>query len=156
MGQTIILDNDPLIPYKVTGVMANVPKNSHLDVNFLLPIEDSNMSWTNQNYFTYVLVDPNTPVTVNNLTNRDLVRTFSVKTNSTVDVDSYGLGLGLNTKIFNGFDVGLNYEVGKKWPLKAMPIKKWKKLSHKLENKNIKVSWQEGLNSIYDYIEWIN
>lgn len=56
-----------------------------------------------------VLVDPNTPATVNNLTNRDLVRTFSVKTNSTVDVDSYGLGLGLNTKIFNGFDVGLNY-----------------------------------------------
>ncbi|CAM1352050.1 TonB-dependent receptor [Tenacibaculum crassostreae] len=56
-----------------------------------------------------VLVDPNTPVTVGNLTNRDLVRTFSVKTNSTVDVDSYGVGLGLNTKIFNGFDVGLNY-----------------------------------------------
>lgn len=56
-----------------------------------------------------VLVDPNTPVTVGNLTNRDLVRTFSVKTNSTVDVDSYGVGLGLNTKVFNGFDVGLNY-----------------------------------------------
>lgn len=56
-----------------------------------------------------VLVDPNTPVTVGNLTDRDLVRTFSVKTNSTVDVDSYGVGLGLNTKVFNGFDVGLNY-----------------------------------------------
>ena len=56
-----------------------------------------------------VLVDPTTPVTVSNLTNRDLVRTFSVKTNSTVDVDSYGLGLGLNTKIFNGYNVGLNY-----------------------------------------------
>ncbi|WP_299156572.1 TonB-dependent receptor [uncultured Tenacibaculum sp.] len=56
-----------------------------------------------------VLVDPNTPVTVGNLTNRDLVRTFSVKTNSTVDVDSYGLGLGLNTKVFNGYNVGLNY-----------------------------------------------
>jgi len=63
LGQTIILDNDPLTPYTVTGVMANVPKNSHLDVNFLLPIEDTNMSWTNQNYFTYVLVDPNTNIT---------------------------------------------------------------------------------------------
>ncbi|WP_272150844.1 TonB-dependent receptor [Tenacibaculum aiptasiae] len=56
-----------------------------------------------------VLVDPTTPVTVGNLTNRDLVRTFSVKTNSTVDVDSYGLGIGLSTKVFNGYNVGLNY-----------------------------------------------
>lgn len=56
-----------------------------------------------------VLVDPNTPVTVGNLTNRDLVRTFSVKTNSSVDVDSYGVGLGLSTKIFKGYSLGLNY-----------------------------------------------
>ena len=56
-----------------------------------------------------VLVDPNTPVSVGNLTNRDLVRTFSVKTNSSVDVDSYGVGLGLSTKIFKGYNLGLNY-----------------------------------------------
>lgn len=56
-----------------------------------------------------VLVDPTTAPSVANLTNRDLVKTFSVKTNSSADVDSYGLGLGLNTKIFNGYNVGLNY-----------------------------------------------
>lgn len=56
-----------------------------------------------------VLVDPNTPVAIANFTNRDLVRTFSVKTNSSVDVNSYGLGLGLSTKIFKGYNVGLNY-----------------------------------------------
>ena len=34
---------------------------------------------------------------------------FSIKTNSTADVKSYGVGLGLGTKIFNGYNVGLNY-----------------------------------------------
>ena len=62
LGETIILDNDSSTPYTVTGVMEDVPKNSHLNFNFLLPIEDTRMSWTNQNYFTYVLVDPNTNV----------------------------------------------------------------------------------------------
>lgn len=60
LGETIILDNDDSTPYTVTGVMEDIPKNSHLNFDFLLPIEDLNMSWTNQNYFTYVLVDPNT------------------------------------------------------------------------------------------------
>lgn len=60
LGERIILDNDPSKPYTVTGVMKDVPKKSHLDFDFLLPITDTNRSWTNQNYFTYVLVDPNT------------------------------------------------------------------------------------------------
>lgn len=62
LGETIVLDNDPSKPYTVTGVMKDVSKNSHLDFDFLLPIEDTNNGWTNQNYFTYLLVDPNTNV----------------------------------------------------------------------------------------------
>ncbi len=62
VGQTIILDNDSSKPYTVTGVMKDFPKNSHLQFDFLLPIEDTNMSWTSQNYFTYVLLDKNTNV----------------------------------------------------------------------------------------------
>ncbi|TLP82664.1 ABC transporter permease [Maribacter sp. ACAM166] len=62
LGETIILDNDSSTPYTVTGVMKDIPKNSHLNFDFLLPIEDTRMSWTNQNYFTYVLVDPNTNI----------------------------------------------------------------------------------------------
>lgn len=62
LGQTIILDDDASKPYKVTGVMKDVPKNSHLDFDFMLPIEDPNGSWTSQNYFTYVMVDPNANV----------------------------------------------------------------------------------------------
>ncbi|MDF4203644.1 ABC transporter permease [Maribacter sp. SA7] len=62
LGETIILDNDASALYTVTGVMKDSPKNSHLSYDFLLPIEDTNASWTNQNYFTYVLVDPNTDI----------------------------------------------------------------------------------------------
>lgn len=62
LGQTIILDNDASNPYTVTGVMEDIPENSHLDFDFLLPIEDPYGSWTNQNYFTYVLVNPNTNI----------------------------------------------------------------------------------------------
>lgn len=57
LGQTVILDNDDAKPYRITGVMKEVPKNSHLNFDFVLPIVDTNGSWTNQNYFTYVLVD---------------------------------------------------------------------------------------------------
>ncbi|CAN0599969.1 unnamed protein product, partial [Ectocarpus sp. 12 AP-2014] len=42
--------------------MEDAPKNSHLAYDFLLPIEDTNANWTNQNYFTYVLVDDHTNV----------------------------------------------------------------------------------------------
>ncbi len=57
LGQTVILDNDDAKPYRITGVMKEVPKNSHLNFDFVLPIVDTNGGWTNQNYFTYVLVD---------------------------------------------------------------------------------------------------
>ncbi|OSY88901.1 membrane protein [Tenacibaculum holothuriorum] len=40
--------------------------------------------------------------------NRDLTR-FSIKTNSTAEVSSYGAGLGLKTKFFKKFDFGLAY-----------------------------------------------
>lgn len=60
LGQTVFLDNDTSRPYTVTGVMEDLPGNTHLDFDFLLPIEDGSRNWTNQNYFTYVLVNPNT------------------------------------------------------------------------------------------------
>ena len=62
VGKTIILDNNTNRPYTVTGVMPDFPKNSHLQFEFLLPIEDTNMSWTTTNYFTYVLLDKNADV----------------------------------------------------------------------------------------------
>src|SRR5680860_608338 len=57
LGKTLLLDDNPSKPYTVTGVMRDFPSNAHLNFDFLLPIEDTNMSWTSQNYFTYVLLD---------------------------------------------------------------------------------------------------
>ena len=57
LGQALILDDNSSNPYTITGVMPDFPSNSHLDFDFLLPINDSNLSWTSQNYFTYVLLD---------------------------------------------------------------------------------------------------
>lgn len=57
LGKVFVLDNEPTKPYTITGVMTDIPKNSHLHFDFLLPIEDPNASWTSQNYFTYILVD---------------------------------------------------------------------------------------------------
>lgn len=57
VGKTLILDNDPSNPYKITGVMQSTSKKSHFDYDFLIEIEDENKSWTSHNYFTYVLID---------------------------------------------------------------------------------------------------
>lgn len=54
------------------------------------------------------------------------------------------------------YDIGLNYKVGAKWPYKAMPHEKWTKLEEALKDKGYSVSWQQGTNDLYDYIDWIN
>jgi heptosyltransferase-2 len=64
--------------------------------------------------------------------------------------------LGYKPKSKEIYDIGLNFEVGKKWPQKAMSIEKWKLLAKGLETQNFKISWQEGLNSLYEYMDWIN
>jgi putative ABC transport system permease protein len=56
LGKTIFLDNNTSNPYTITGVMKNIPKHSHIHFDFILPIEDTYGSWTNQNYFVYILV----------------------------------------------------------------------------------------------------
>lgn len=53
------------------------------------------------------------------------------------------------------YDIGFNYNVGEKWPIKAWPLEYWKELEGLIGNKYT-VSWQQGLKSIEEYIEWIN
>ncbi|SFB69099.1 putative ABC transport system permease protein [Flagellimonas taeanensis] len=58
VGKTVYLDDNSNRPYTVTGVIQeDLSKKSHLDFDFLLAIEDTNMSWSNSNYFTYLLLD---------------------------------------------------------------------------------------------------
>lgn len=67
--------------------------------------------------------------------------------------EEYILGYKPKTKL--KYDVGLNWAVGAKWPNKAWPKEYWDKLAKLIEG-HYRYSYQEGLNSIYDYIEWIN
>ncbi len=53
------------------------------------------------------------------------------------------------------FDIGFNHNVGEKWPIKAWPPEYWKDLE-KLVGDKYTISWQQGLKSIEEYIEWIN
>ena len=66
----------------------------------------------------------------------------------------YSLGYKPTSK--EKFDIGLNYMVGSKWPTKAMSKKKWEELYDKLTSLGFKVSWQQGLNNLYEYIDWIH
>lgn len=73
-----------------------------------------------------------------------------------IEWKSQKYSLGYKPKTAEIFDIGLNYQVGTKWPTKAMSKNTWEKLFHFLENQGYKVSWQEGLNSLQEYIDWIN
>ncbi|MBF0384759.1 MAG: glycosyltransferase family 9 protein [Candidatus Omnitrophica bacterium] len=63
--------------------------------------------------------------------------------------------LGYKPKSKQRYDIGFNYQVGNKWPLKAWPDKSWKELE-KLVKGKYSVSWQEGTNNIEEYFDWIN
>ncbi|MFP2995205.1 ABC transporter permease [Spongiivirga sp. MCCC 1A20706] len=62
VGKTVVLDDNPDETYTVTGVINPSLHKSHLNFDFLLRIEDQNMNWTHQNYYTYIQVAPNTNV----------------------------------------------------------------------------------------------
>jgi heptosyltransferase-2 len=64
--------------------------------------------------------------------------------------------LGYKPKSQEFFDVGFNYKVGPKFPEKAWSDENWKKLETLLVANGFSVDWQQGLNNLYDYIDWIN
>lgn len=53
------------------------------------------------------------------------------------------------------FDIGLNHAVGSKWPTKAWPESHWKRLAELLEP-DLSLTWQEGFDDLYRYIDWIH
>lgn len=67
--------------------------------------------------------------------------------------ESYILGYKPKTK--ETYDVGFNIHVKKRWPGKAWAISNWRKLE-KLIDGNYTVSYQQSLNDIRKYIDWIN
>ncbi len=63
--------------------------------------------------------------------------------------------IGYKPKSKVRFDVGFNHQVGDKWPIKARPHNYWVRLKDQIGD-DYTISWQEGLGSIEEYIEWIN
>lgn len=67
--------------------------------------------------------------------------------------EEYVLGYKPKTKV--KYDIGFNWAVGNKWPNKGWPEKHWHKLEKILKTKYT-ISWQKGLDNLYQYMDWIN
>ncbi len=55
----------------------------------------------------------------------------------------------------NTFDIGLNWQVGIKWPTKIWPKERWSGLEVNFSS-DYKISWQEGFYDLGLYMNWIN
>jgi len=64
--------------------------------------------------------------------------------------------LGYQPKTAVQYDIGFNYEVGAKWPIKGMSLELWKVLEKRFLELGYTVSWQEGKANLYEYMDWIN
>jgi len=63
--------------------------------------------------------------------------------------------LGYKPKSAVKYDVGFNWVTGKKWKNKSWPKEYWQELEAKIKSK-YSISWQKGLDDLYQYMEWIN
>jgi heptosyltransferase-2 len=55
----------------------------------------------------------------------------------------------------NKYDIGLNWQVGPKWPEKAVEKKYWDELEKRLAP-HFNVSWQQGFDDLAEYMNWID
>ncbi len=55
----------------------------------------------------------------------------------------------------NSADIGLNWQVGIKWPTKMWAKENWSLLENQFSTQ-YKVSWQEGFDDLIQYMNWIN
>lgn len=62
--------------------------------------------------------------------------------------------LGYTPKVDISADVGFNFRVGPKWPVKAWPELRWQELESLLCGKFL-VDWQKGEGNLYQYMDWL-
>lgn len=65
--------------------------------------------------------------------------------------------LGHRPSVGRAADIGLNYRVGQKFPLKGWPMERWKQVERLLAPA-FRISWQpqqDNVEQIEDYIDWI-
>lgn len=62
VGKLLILNNNTTQPFKITGVMEDLPTHTHFQFNFILSLEglpsSKILNWGHTNYITYVLLSP--------------------------------------------------------------------------------------------------
>ena len=63
--------------------------------------------------------------------------------------------LGYQPRSKEVYDIGFNPNVGSKLPSKAWSMENWQKLEQ-LTEKDCSISWQKGLDNLYEYMDWIN
>jgi heptosyltransferase-2 len=61
----------------------------------------------------------------------------------------------LNHSLKNRYDIGLNWQVGRKWPTKSWPSENWEMLDSRFSALH-SVTWQEGFDDLTQYMNWIN
>jgi heptosyltransferase-2 len=64
--------------------------------------------------------------------------------------------IGYQSKKTQHYNIGFNYEVGTKWPVKGMPAELWQELESRFIKRGYTVSWQEGKANLHEYMDWIN
>lgn len=63
--------------------------------------------------------------------------------------------LGYQPQSKEVYDIGFNYQVGNKWPLKGWPKAYWKELERLLQE-DYSICWQQGLADMEEYFDWIH
>lgn len=130
VGMNLVLFDT--IPYKITGVIRDIPRQSHFDADFLLPLtewEDSrNNSWFSENYNTYVLLRPG----VN-------LKQITALFNKTMDIDAAPQLKNMINMSMDDWRKGGGYLVSSLMPLKQI---------HLYSNK----IGEDGNNSSIEYI----
>ncbi|MBU4334058.1 MAG: hypothetical protein KKD07_06420, partial [Candidatus Omnitrophica bacterium] len=66
-----------------------------------------------------------------------------------------GYILGYKPKSEKKYDIGFNWTTGKRWVNKSWPESYWKELEV-LINDQYSITWQQGFDNLYEYIDWIN
>jgi len=63
--------------------------------------------------------------------------------------------LGHKPKSKSIYDIGFNWKTGEKWKNKNWPKEYWQDLEELLKDR-YSICWQEGLDDLHEYINWIN
>ncbi len=92
MGKILQAGNDNVL-YKITGIMADIPGNSHITANmigsFMTNPESRDPYWANNNYATYILLKPGSKLDQVNARMSGLVRKYM----GTIALESLGISI---------------------------------------------------------------